>query len=123
MTFCASIHCMDGRIHEPVISFIKDNYSIKYIDFIVEAGINAILADATDKIMVDSIVKRVQTSIDVHSISKVFVSGHFDCQANRVGKDEHITQVNKAIDRLQKIYPQIEFIGLWINENWQAELC
>ena len=123
MTFCASIHCMDGRIHEPIISYIKDNHNVKFIDFIVEAGINGILADLSDEIMINSIVKRVQLSIDVHNVTKVFVSGHYDCLANPVGKDTHIAQVNKAISFLRNIYPQIEFIGLWIDENWQADIC
>ena len=34
MKFCASIQCFDGRIHEPILAFIKENYNIPYVDVI-----------------------------------------------------------------------------------------
>ena len=123
MTFCASIHCMDGRIHEPIISYLKGNHHVEYVDFIIEPGVDGILAENSDKAMIDSIIKRIQIAIDVHDIKKIFVTGHYDCLANPVSKETHIDNVKTAISHLQEVFPQIEFIGLWLDENWQADIC
>jgi hypothetical protein len=123
MNFCASIQCFDGRIHEPILAFIKENYNIPYVDMIAEPGADQVMAELTDKVTFDAIVKKLQLSIEVHDTSLVFVSGHFNCLANPVDKNKHIEQVKKSIDNLQKIFPDVKFIGLWIDENWQASPC
>ena len=38
MSFATSIHCMDGRIQEPIIQYIKTKYDVQYVDVITEPG-------------------------------------------------------------------------------------
>ncbi len=119
--FAASVHCMDGRIQEPVIKFIKENYGVKYVDTITEPGPNKILAgEGTDTLM-DSIINRLNISVNKHGSELIFVSGHTDCAGNPVEKNIQFDQIEKSAAFLQEKYPKAEVIKLWINENWDVE--
>jgi len=36
--FATAINCMDGRTQEPVITWIKKNYHVDFVDMITEPG-------------------------------------------------------------------------------------
>lgn len=38
--FVTAINCMDGRVQEPVIKWMKEKYNATYVDMITEAGPN-----------------------------------------------------------------------------------
>ena len=46
--FATSVSCMDGRIQIPLINWIKENFSVDYVDTITEPGIDKLVADNTD---------------------------------------------------------------------------
>jgi len=48
INFCTLVHCMDGRIQEPIIKYLKENYGATYVGTITEAGSCKILADNSD---------------------------------------------------------------------------
>ena len=120
MTFCTSIHCMDGRIQEPIIKYLKENYNISYVDTITEPGPNKILAENKNIISVNSIVKRIKISINSHDSKLIAISGHYDCAGNPVDKALQKKQTKTSILFLEATYPDIEIIGLWIDKNWQV---
>ena len=37
--FATSISCIDGRIQLPLAKWIKENYSVDYVDAITEPGV------------------------------------------------------------------------------------
>lgn len=117
--FCTSIHCMDGRIQIPVIHFLWGYCNVKYVDIITEAGPCKILAENNNKILIDSIIERVNISIIKHGSKLITVSGHYDCAGNPVDKATQIEQIIKSIQYCKKIYPNIEIIGLWIDDRWK----
>ncbi len=121
MEFAASIHCMDGRIQEPIISFIKHKYGIKYIDTITEAGPCRILAENTDNLLIESICRRIDISIKKHQSEIIFVSGHHDCAGNPVPKDTQLRQLKKSSECLRQKYTETRIIRLWVNSQWEAE--
>ena len=82
MTFCTSIHCIDGRIQEPIIKYLKDNYNITYVDAITEPGSCKILAENKNKISVNSITEKIKISINKHGSKLIAISGHYDCAGN-----------------------------------------
>ena len=56
--FATCLNCMDGRAQLPVINWIMENYDIKYVDMITEAGINGFLAD--EYLDISEILKKVR---------------------------------------------------------------
>lgn len=119
MTFCASIQCIDGRIHDAIFSYIKENYDIKYIDILSEPGIDGILA-GDDPMYIDSIIRKLQICVDVHDVKEVFFSAHYNCLANPGTKEEHISQMNKGLEKLKVRFPSLIFHKIWVDENWQC---
>ena len=121
MEFGTSIHCIDGRIQEPLINYIKEKYNIKYIDFITEPGPCNILSQNIDHPLVESIEKRIAISLNIHNSKVLFISGHYDCAGNSVPKEIQVDQIFKSEDYLQLKYPNIVVVKLWVNKNWEVE--
>ncbi|MCQ9206049.1 MAG: hypothetical protein NG737_07045 [Omnitrophica bacterium] len=115
--FCTSIHCMDGRIQEPLMDFLKKHYDVNYVDTITEPGPCKILAENTNKILVKSIIEKVEISIDKHKSKLVAISGHHDCAANPCDEETQKDQIKKSIKYCKNIYPDIEIIGLWVDNE------
>ena len=117
--FCTSIHCMDGRIQEPIINFLKEHYKVEYVDAITEPGPCKILAEKNNKLLVNSIIERVDISIHKHKSKLIAISGHHDCAGNPCDKAVQIVQIKKSINYCKSIYPDTEIIGLWIDNEWK----
>ena len=120
MEFCTAINCMDGRVQLPVIRFLKERFDAKYVDVVSEPGTNLILGEQTDPTLVDSIFKRVNISLHHHHSKGIAVVGHFDCAGNPADKTEQVTHLHSAKTLLEKKYPDIDIIGLWVDENWKV---
>ncbi len=114
------LNCIDGRVQIPAINWIKDKYALDCVDMITEPGMDGVLADNNNPI--DAITRKIELSIDKNNTSMVFIVGHHDCQGNPVSELTHKEQICCAVGRLKKIFSQIEIIGLWINEQWMAEI-
>ena len=119
MTFATSIHCMDGRIQEPIIKYLKENYNVTYVDTITEAGPCKIFAEKKDKILVNSIIKRSEISIKKHGSKLIAVSGHYDCAGNPCNEEIQKNQVKDSIAHLKSKYSDIKIIGLWVDKKWK----
>ena len=49
-SFITAINCIDGRVQEPLISFIKKEFSAEYIDLVTEPGPDKILSEITKEV-------------------------------------------------------------------------
>ncbi len=119
--FATAINCMDGRVQVPVIEYIKANYSVEYVDMITEPGPVKILADNTDENLLKSIDVRIDISVNKHKSKRIFVVGHYDCAGNPTGKENQLVHIKKSVENLRQKYPEVEIVGLWVNENWSVE--
>ncbi len=120
MDFCASIHCMDGRIQEPILDYLKGSYNVKYVDTITEPGPCKIIAENKDKSAVNSILQRVNISVDVHKSNLIAISGHYDCAGNPCEEEVQREEIKQSIKNLKNLYPNTEIIGLWIDDSWKV---
>jgi hypothetical protein len=111
---------MDGRIQEPLIAYIKDKTGVEYVDAITEAGPIGALA-AGDEQKIAAVAERVKVSITAHGAKHVFVSGHHDCAGNPVDKNKQAEQVRETIKRFRLIFPDANFHGLWVDENFRVK--
>lgn len=117
MTFCTAVNCMDGRVQLPVIHYLLKRFSVKHVDLITEPGPNLILAEQTSQNMVNSIIHRIDISIQKHKSKGIAIVGHHDCAGNPADEAKQIIHIKKAVKFLKKQYRNIEIIGLWVDEE------
>ena len=114
--FATSVSCMDGRIQIPLTNWIKENFSVDYVDTITEPGIDKLVADNTD---LESIKTKVAISINKHESELIVVSGHYDCAGNPVSNEEHITQIKKGIEVISSWNLGVKIVGVWVDDTWK----
>ena len=116
--FATSVTCMDGRIQAPLAKWIKENYSVDYVDTITEPGVDKKIADNDD---LESIMAKVKISINAHGSSLVVVSGHHDCAGNPVSDEEHISHIRKGVKVISLWDLGVKVIGVWIDGSWNVD--
>ena len=116
--FGTSVSCMDGRIQIPISNWIKENYSVDYVDTITEPGVDKKVAENTD---LESIKTKVGISISAHKSGLIIVSGHYDCAGNPVSQEEHISHIKKGVDVIRSWNLGVEVVGVWIDGSWNVK--
>ena len=117
--FATSISCMDGRIQIPISQWIKENYSVDFVDTITEPGVDKVISGNSD---LDSIKTKIGISINAHKSKLVVVSGHYDCAANPVSDDEHIDLIKKDIEIISSWNLGVDIVGIWVDGSWKVNL-
>ncbi len=109
---------MDGRVQMPVQTWIKQNYAVDFVDVITEAGMDRVLARQED---ISEILRSIKVSVELNKSTRIFIVGHHDCRGNPVDEKAHRKDVSDAVERLRKLRPGFEVLGLWVNERWNIE--
>lgn len=113
---------MDGRVQQPVIDYLRAQCGVDYVDMITEPGPNRILAEGTDKTMVESIKKRVAISVEKHGSKTIAVTGHYDCAGNPAQEErqkQHLRTAAQVIGAWG--FPVTRIIALWLDENFEPK--
>lgn len=118
-TFATSVTCMDGRIQLPLAKWIKENYSVDYVDAITEPGVDKKVSDNTD---LESIKTKVGISINAHKSELIVVSGHYDCAGNPVSDEEHKSQIKKGVEVISSWNTGAKVIGVWVDDTWNINV-
>ncbi len=111
---------MDGRTQLPAINWIKDNYGIDWVDMITEPGMDGLLAEKPMEELSD-IIRKVDISIKVHDTKEIFIVAHHDCIGNPVDEKKHEQHVQKAVEKLKKLKPDMKIIGLWVDHKFTVK--
>lgn len=121
--FACAINCMDGRVQKPVYHYMKEHYGVDYVDMGTEPGPDKILAENSDKSIIDNIRKRVAISVEHHGSRVIAIIGHFGCAGNPVDKEKHFSDLKEAKKTVESFGFNVEIILLWVGDGWQeAEL-
>ena len=118
-TRATCLNCMDGRVQLPVLTWIKTNYPVDFVDVITEAGMDGVLAKQED---ISEVLRSIKVSVNLNKSTRLFVVGHYDCRGNPVDEKLHRQEVIDAVKRLKPLWPKQDVIGLWVNDKWQVEL-
>ena len=113
--FATSISCIDGRIQLPLAKWIKENYSVDYVDTITEPGVDKNISKDS---VIESIKPKARISINAHKSELVVFSGHYNCAANPVTDEEHIEFIKKGVEAISSWNLGVKVIGVWVDENW-----
>ena len=117
--FGTTINCMDGRVQEPVLAWMKAKYGLDYVDVITEPGPVKLMADP-DPVVLESIRKRVLISVEKHHSSVIAVAGHHDCAGNPVARDAQVAQIEKSIQLLKTWNLNVTLVGLYVGDDWSV---
>lgn len=109
---------MDGRVQLPVLTWIKANYPVDFVDVVTEAGMDRVLASQED---ISEVQRSIRVSVELNKSTRLFIVGHYDCRGNPVNESAHRKDISEAVTRLKKLWPSHEVIGLWVNDQWKAE--
>lgn len=111
---------MDGRVQDAVKKYIKQNYGVDWVDQVTEPGPIKILAENTEKQIIENIKKRVDVSVNHHGSKVVAIVGHEDCAGNPVGKEEQVAQLKKSEEVVKSFGFEAEIILLYVEGDWQT---
>ncbi|MBT9174803.1 MAG: hypothetical protein DDT22_00465 [candidate division WS2 bacterium] len=117
LLFATAINCIDGRVQEPVIKFLKEKYGVAYVDMITEPGPEKVLSVNIDFLTIEALRKKVEISLFKHDSKLVSVVGRYDCAGNPVDKDEQVAQILTSLTIVKSWGYECEVIGLWVDEN------
>ena len=113
--FATSVSCIDGRIQFPLAGWIKETYSVDFVDVISEPGVDKKIVENLD---LESIKHKVGISISAHKSKLIVVSGHHDCAGNPVSDDVHISQIKKGVDVISSWGLDAKVVGVWVDDSW-----
>lgn len=119
-TFATAINCIDGRVQGPVIEWLKGHLGVDYIDKVTEPGPDKALTQGPSEV-VAKIRQMVQVSITAHGSRAIAITGHHDCAANPVSREEHLWQIQACIGVIASWGFPARILGLWVNEWWKVE--
>ena len=121
MSFSTAVNCMDGRVQKPVFQFMKSRFSSKYVDMITEPGPALVLAEQASPGQVDSILSRVDISVEKHASKGIAVVSHHDCAGNTAEEEEKHGHLALAAAFLRERYPGVEVIALYVDHRWEVK--
>jgi carbonic anhydrase len=119
-TFATAINCMDGRVQDAVKNYLKENYQVDWVDQITEPGPIKILAENSEKNIIENIKKRVDVSVNHHGSKVIAIVGHEDCAGNPVDKETQKIQLKKSEEIVKSFGFEAEIILLYVEGDWQT---
>jgi len=120
--FGTAINCIDGRVQFPVANWMKKQFHLDYIDMITEPGPDKVLAHRQLPSN-DPIKAKAQLSALANGSKIMVIAGHDDCVGNPVLKEQHLSDINKAVQTIHSWnLPFEKVIGVWVNKDWKVEV-
>ena len=130
--WAAHVGCIDDRGVEPVRKWAIEKFGVQLVDPVTQGGMDGFLSAPMpeneeawyiQKIEMNRIRRDLFISLEHHKSWPVLVSGHYGCAGNPVSDDEHRTCIKKACEVVRSwgVPPDIEVIGVFVNQNWQVE--
>lgn len=116
-----AVNCMDGKVQEPVIRYLKKNHNVHYVDMITEPGPDKILSGTEEKFRINSIMQRLEISVRQHGSRLILMAGHAACDSNPVSQEIHIAQILNSAATIRNWFPEVELVPVWITEKGVVE--
>ena len=65
-------------------------------------------------------IRKIDLSISLHGSEQLAIVAHHDCAGNPVPDFTQRDQIEICKQYLAQLYPDLEIIGLWLDEEWQV---
>lgn len=121
MNFGTAISCIDGRVHLPLIAWMRDRLSVDYVDLVTYPGADGFVA--AEASLAENVLRpAVDISVQNHGSPVLALVGHHECAANPGSVDAHREQLVHGLRMLQNWNLGVKLIALWVNAEWQIEV-
>ena len=120
-TFGTTITCIDGRVHPPLVAWMRGLFSVAYVDLITEPGPDQVVARSPERAC-ELLRAKAALSITRHASRVLVLAGHHDCLANPVSEEEHREHLRQAVPVLLAWDLGIQVVAVWANSRWQIEV-
>ncbi len=112
--FGTAINCMDGRVQEPVMNWLKSSYNLQYVDEITEPGPTKLIT-SNDPTVVNALKAKVLISVEHHGSRLVALAAHDDCAGNPIPREASIRQVLEGLEIIRSWNLPVTIVGLWVD--------
>jgi hypothetical protein len=119
-TFAVAVSCIDGRVHEPLLAWVRERTGVDHVDLVTEPGPDAALADCPTGAC-DAIRARLSVSLQAHHPNAVVIAGHDDCAANPVDPATHRLHIAAAVHELRSWDHTVPVTGVWVRADGTVE--
>jgi len=119
--FVTAVNCMDGRVQEPVIRWMKRQFHADFVDMVTEPGPDRVMT-AGASWDVRAVRNRVEISVNAHHSDVVAVAAHHDCAGYPVSKEEHLSALRRCVDVMTSWHLPVRVLALWVSERWDVEV-
>ncbi len=119
--FVTAINCMDGRVQEPVVAWMKRRFEADYVDMITEPGPDNVMTAGPPEGL-ESVKRRASISVNAHGSRVVAMVVHHDCAGFPVSKEQHLAALQECVKIIASWALPVRILGLWIGEDWQVEV-
>ena len=123
-SFATAINCIDGRVQMPTFTYLQKRFSLRFVDAVTEPAPVIILSERQDEGLVESILRRVDISVERHGSKGIGIAAHYGCAVNLASKEEQIEQLKRSARFIARKYPKLKVVGIWLDEDWLvSEVC
>lgn len=119
--FGTAINCIDGRTHQAVIDFMKQNQGVDGVDIITFPGADGIFSSEERYAEMALAKKAVSISVEKHGSVVMAVVGHHDCAGNPGDREHHYAHLRKAMLEVALWNFPVKVVGLYVNDKWEIE--
>ena len=120
--FATCICCIDGRVHLPLIKWIKEKHEVAFVDIITIPGPDKVISKNSEEDL-KNVKHALNLSLNVNGSEKIILAGHYDCRANNVSHEEHISLIKKGVEIISTWgISNAEVTGVWVNEKSEVEI-
>lgn len=107
--------CMDGRIYQPVVAFLKEHWNAQWVDVVTGAGPEQDLSKAPLNAEARGILAQIKMSLASQHKKRLAVVSHEGCDCNAATDEEKKHMVQRSVHTLEREYEDATVIGLWID--------
>lgn len=116
-TFGTVLNCIDGRVQDVVIDYLRQRWSVDHVDVITEPAPERVLAERTDSSTVARLRSAVLDSLDRQRYPRLALAAHSDCEPDPVSASVQRRRVEEAVNWLRNEFRRAEVLGLWVDET------
>ncbi|MCA1645266.1 MAG: hypothetical protein LC797_07280 [Chloroflexi bacterium] len=119
--FGTAVTCIDGRVHLPLINWMRDMLSVDYVDLVTHPGADGFLAQEPERAG-NALRASIDVSIQRHASPVLALVGHHECAANPGSAELHREHLLQGLRVVQNWGLGVKLFALWVNADWQIDV-
>lgn len=112
-SYCTAVCCIDGRIHGPLVDWLRHTLSVDYVDLITEPGPERALTQSWRREL--DVKERVQVSVRAHGTRVAALVAHHGCAANPSPEQEQLRELRQAVERIRGWQLFADVLALYVD--------